>query len=126
MTAETGFHNVTATMFEKGPLTIFGKTLTKYAATGTEDQRGKITYSYGEGTNFTGILHERSITRERSKEGYVELAPAFVATLGTVTLNVKDKVMDPNTGRVYVVHSKQESRRGIFNFYDLYFFEDTT
>jgi hypothetical protein len=125
MTAETGFANVTPEMFEKGPLRIFGKTLTRYAATGVEDQRGKITYSYGSGASFTGILHERSVTRVRSKEGYIELAPAFVAVLGTVTLNVADKVEDPNTGRVYRVHSKIESRRGIYNFYDLYFWEET-
>jgi len=123
---EDGFKNVTDDTFERGPLATFGKTLTLYTSTIVKDPiTGDKTITYDAGAGITGILHKRASTRFRDKEGFIDLAPAYLMVMPTSTVKVDDKVKDPDTGEVWKVHTAL-NRRSIYIYCDLYYFEDTT
>jgi hypothetical protein len=120
-----GFRNITHGNFENGPLSMWGRTLTYYAATvSTDPITGDKTISYGAGTSITGVLHKREQTRIRSKDGFIDLAPAYLMVLTTVTVAVEDKIKDNDTGEIYKVHTVL-NRLGMYTFADLMFWEDT-
>jgi hypothetical protein len=120
-----GFKNITHSNFELGPLATWGRTLTRYARTiSTDPITGDKTITYDAGSSITGIFHKRVQTRIRSKDGFIDLAPAYVMVLTSVTVNVDDKIKDNDSGEVYKVHTVI-NRFGLFSFIELYYWEDT-
>lgn len=124
---ENGFANVTKAVFENQVLGTFGKTVTRYASTESDDNMGNKTYSYAAGTSITAILHRYGTapTIRRDMEGYFEGAVGYLMTKVTVTVNINDKIEDPDTNEVFIVKTKK-NRRGMYIFYDLFYWEDSS
>lgn len=121
---EDGFRNITHDTFERGPLNLWGKTLTLYTSTVTIDPiTGDKTITYAAGADITGIIHRRNSKRNRDKEGFVETGDAYLMTLTSVTVSIDDKIEDPDTGDVFRVDTKI-NRKGMFYFYELFYWEN--
>ena len=122
---ENGFANITKNVFENQVLGTFGKTITRYASTETEDFRGNKTYSFASGTSITGILHRygKQPDISRDKEGYSEMADGYLMVTVATTVNIGDKIKDPDTNEVFIVKTKK-NRRGMYYFFDLYYYEE--
>jgi hypothetical protein len=120
---EDGFKNITHSVFENGPLNMWGKTLTLYTSTVTIDPiTGDKTITYDAGASITGIITRRNSVRNRDKEGFIELGPAYLMVLTSVSVKIEDKIKDPDTGEIFKIMSKI-NRKNMYYYCELIYWE---
>lgn len=109
--------------FIDNELSDFGTSVTHEVGTSTTDFRGTVT----EGTSSAGLInavfHIRNKTRVRTKDGMIELAPAYLMSLISSDVRKGDKII-LQSGTVWKVWNAI-NRDGVFVFSDLYLFEET-
>jgi len=107
--------------FEDNSLADFGTSVVLIKVNETADFRGNISETFTGTDTITAVFHTRSKTIQRTPEGVVELAPAFLMSKVSDDVGTGDKII-VGTGTGYRVFNVL-NRRGIYKFSDLYFYE---